>query len=269
MTERSFEDLIAEAQATPMTGWDFGFLRGRSATTPLPWQYGAVVADHLPGEMPMLDLGTGGGEVLAGLPTRPALTVAAEGWPPAVPVAARRLRPLGIPVICYRGAPDNSDQYPVTVPAAGPPDRLPFGDAAFGLVLSRHESFRASEVARVLAPGGYFVTQQVDLHDDDDYRTALGLAVEPGPAQSWLPQARQQVRAAGLAEERAERAVQQVSYSDVGALAWYLFQAVPWIVPEAGLAACEPALRRLHEQLREEPFTARANRFFLIARKPD
>jgi len=267
MTERSFEDLIAEAQATPMTGWDFGFLRGRSTTTSLPWRYGPVVADHLAGDLPMLDLGTGGGEVLAGLPARPARTVAAEGWPPAVPLAARRLRPLGIPVIRYLGAPDNRDQHPADGPA-DLPDRLPFADAAFGLVLSRHESFRASEVARVLAPGGYFVTQQVDLHDDDDYRTALGLASDPEPAQSWLPEARQQVRAAGLAEERAERAVQQVSYSDVGALAWYLFQAVPWIVPEAGLAACEPALRRLHEQLREAPFTARANRFLLIARKP-
>jgi SAM-dependent methyltransferase len=185
-----------------------------------------------------------------------------------VPVAARRLRPLGIPVIRYLGAPDNLDQHPVAGPAAALPDRLPFADDAFGLVLSRHESFRASEVARVLAPGGYFVTQQVDLHDDDDYRTALGLTSHPERAESWLPDARWQVQAAGLAEERAERAVQQVSYSDVGALAWYLVQAVPWVVPEAGLPACEPALRRLHAQLRGAPFTARAHRFLLIARKP-
>ena len=268
MGDRSFEDLIAEAQASPMTGWDFGFLRGRSATTSLPWRYGPVVADHLAGDLPMLDLGTGGGEVLAGLPARPARTVAVEGWAPNAPIAARRLRPLGIPVIRYQPAPDNLGQPPAAGPAADLPDRLPFADAAFGLVLSRHESFRASEVARVLAPGGYFVTQQVDLHDDDDYRTALGLASDPGPAESWLPEARQQVRAAGLTVERAERAVQQASYTDVGALAWYLIQAVPWVVPEAGLPACEPALRRVHERLRGAPFTARAHRFLLIARKP-
>ncbi|HEU5418719.1 MAG TPA: methyltransferase domain-containing protein [Streptosporangiaceae bacterium] len=267
MGERSFDDLIDEALAAPMTGWDFSFLRGRSATTPLPWDYGSVVADLADGQ-PLLDLGTGGGEVLAALPARPGRTVAAEGWAPNVPVAGRRLRPLGIPVIHYLSAPENPGQDLAAGPAtAGLPDRLPFRDATFGLVLSRHESFRASEVARVLAPGGHFITQQVDLHDSDDYRAALGLAADPAPDESWLAAARQQVRAAGLAEIRAERAVQQASYSDIGALAWYLLQAVPWIVPE-GLAGCRPALHRLHEQMREAPFTARAYRFLLVAQKP-
>ncbi len=270
MSELTFETLMDEALAAPMTGWSFRFLRGRSTAAPLPWNYGAVAAG-LAGDRPLLDLGTGGGEVLAGLPARPARTVATENWAPNVPVAARLLHPLGIPVVHYQAAPANLAQDAGPGPADRP-DRLPFRDGAFGLVLSRHEAFRASEVARVLGPGGHFVTQQVDLHDDDDYRAALGLAAGPAAgrpaAESWLPAARQQVRAAGLTELRAERVVQQISYADVGALAWYLVRAVPWLVPEAGLPAVRPGLRRLHDQMREAPLTVRAHRFLLVARKP-
>jgi hypothetical protein len=43
----------------------------------------------------MLDLQSGGGELLAGLPTLPPLMVATEGYTPNVAVAARRLRPRG------------------------------------------------------------------------------------------------------------------------------------------------------------------------------
>lgn len=37
------------------------------------------------------------------------MTVATEAWPPNVPIAAARLRPLGIPVVQDEGAPDNTD----------------------------------------------------------------------------------------------------------------------------------------------------------------
>ena len=38
---------------------------------------------------------------------------------------------------------------------------LPFGAGAFELVLNRHEELDPAEVARILAPGGRFLTQQV------------------------------------------------------------------------------------------------------------
>jgi SAM-dependent methyltransferase len=83
--------------------------------------------------------------------------LAAEAWPPNVPVAAARLRALGIAVVQDEGAPENDTQHPGR-------GRLPFRDEAFDLVTNRHEAFQAAEVRRVLAPGGTFVTQQVDYH---------------------------------------------------------------------------------------------------------
>jgi len=45
-------------------GWDFSYLDGRTATDPLPWDYRAVVDEHLKPSGRLLDMGTGGGEFL-------------------------------------------------------------------------------------------------------------------------------------------------------------------------------------------------------------
>ena len=184
-----FAALVGDALAAPFTGWDFSYLRGRTSAGPLPWDYRAEAARITRGAASLLDLGTGGGERLSRL-ARPPRTVATEAYGPNVPVAAARLRPLGVPVVWCEPAPDN------TTPddKAG---RLPFAAATFSVVISRHEAFTAREVARVLRPGGWFVTQQVDLRAYDDFYAGLGLPPPGGPA-SWLPLVREQVTAAGL-----------------------------------------------------------------------
>jgi hypothetical protein len=95
----SFDVLLAEALAAPFTGWDFRWLRGRSDVEPLPWDYRAEIAERAGHADRMLDMGTGGGEVLAGLQVRARLTAATEAWPPNVPVAQSRLRPRGIHLV--------------------------------------------------------------------------------------------------------------------------------------------------------------------------
>jgi SAM-dependent methyltransferase len=122
----------------------------------------------------MLDMGTGGGEALSGLPDRAPRTIATEAWPPNVPVAGRRLLPLGIPVIQDEAARGNIDQN-----GANEGGSLPFRDGSLDLICNRHESFLALEVSRVLAPGGTFVTQQVDYHDNDDLAQILA-SLTPG-----------------------------------------------------------------------------------------
>jgi SAM-dependent methyltransferase len=208
----------------------------------------------------MLDLGTGGGEVLSRLPHRAAFTVATEAWPPNVPVAARRLRVLGIPVVWDEAALDNFDQYGVR-------GRLPFRDGAFALVSNRHEAFYAPELARVLRPGGTFVTQQLDRHSFDDFYLALEMT-PPDEPDSWLPRARQQVEEAGLQTVTASIAEEREYFDDVGALVYYLGKAVTWAVLGFDVESCMPALRRLHERMQLGPLLIRQRRFLLIAAKP-
>jgi hypothetical protein len=114
---RSFEDLVAEADAVSVDGWDFSWLDGRATEQRPTWGYQRLMAGRLAVARAALDLQTGGGEVLAGAGRLPPVTAATEGWPPNVAKATRLLRPRGVVVVAAR---DDA-----------PP---PFADDAFDLV---------------------------------------------------------------------------------------------------------------------------------------
>ncbi|HEY2506461.1 MAG TPA: class I SAM-dependent methyltransferase, partial [Streptosporangiaceae bacterium] len=220
----AFDELVTEALTAPFSGWDLSWLDRRSWTEPLPWDYGARVAALSRSARTMLDMGTGGGETLSALPNRSPRTIATEAWPPNVLVAGRRLQPLGIPVIQCEAASDNMDQSGVNDGG-----RLPFRAGSLDLICNRHESFLALEVSRVLAPGGTFVTQQVDYHDNDDLAQILGIETPEEP-DSWMGLAERQVTEAGLVIEEAARADQRIRFDDIAAVVFYL-KAVSWSIP--------------------------------------
>lgn len=254
-----FDALLAEALATPTEGWDLTRYGDRLTSTRPPWDYWAMVAELSAGVAAMLDMGTGGGELLAALGgPRPPLTVATESWAPNVSVAARRLRPLGIAVVHAEGAPDNDAQSPDE--RCG---RLPFRDGAFGLVVSRHEAFHALQVARVLAPGGTFLTQQVGWSYDDLHE--LVGAAWPGPSRVTRGLLEGQARDAGLwVEAGGEAEVAQV-FADVGALAWYLRQ-IPWAVAGFDVRRDAARLRAVHERISATgPASVRMRQFWFRA----
>jgi SAM-dependent methyltransferase len=256
-----FDELVTEGMTTPFSGWDFSWLDRRSTTEPLPWDYGARVAAIARSARTMLDMGTGGGEILARLPARASRTVATEAWPPNVPMAGRRLRPLGVPVIQSEGASDNLDQD-----GGSDSGRLPFRDGSFDLICNRHESFLAAEVSRVLAPGGTFVTQQVDYHDNDDLAHLLGIET-PAEPDSWIGLAERQVTEAGLVIEEAKRADQRVHFDDIAGVVYYL-KAVSWSIPGYSLEKHRDRLRALYEDTSAWPVGTRGHRFLVVAVKP-
>ena len=155
---RTFEDLAAEAEAAPVDGWDFSWLDGRATEERPPWGYARLAAARLAAAGTALDLDTGGGEVLAGLPAWPPRMVATESWPPNAARAARLLRPRGGWLIA--ASPD------------GP--ALPFRTAVFDLVISRHpvDTWWA-EVARVLRPGGAFLAQEIGARSNAELYQAI------------------------------------------------------------------------------------------------
>ena len=255
----TFDDLVTEAQAAPFSGWDFSWLGHGAPAGRLPWNYRREVARRAELSDTTLDMGTGGGEWLSRLSPLPRRTVATEAWPPNAPVAAARLRPLGIAVVTDEGAPDNMAQDHADR------GRLPFRDGAFGLVASRHEAFRAAEVARVLAPGGSFITQQVDFHSYDDLYQIVGLDAPERP-ESWLPLALRQLRDAGLTVQAAVRGAERHELRDVGALVYYL-RVVGWAIPEYSLEACKSALRAAHQTPGIWPVPFRQRHFLVVATK--
>jgi hypothetical protein len=117
-TVAGFDELVTQALTAPFSGWDFSWLDRRSWTEPLPWDYSARIAALARKARTMLDMGTGGGEALSRLPHRAPRTVATEAWPPNVGLAARRLLPLGIPVIQSEQRPTTWTRTPLTRAAA-------------------------------------------------------------------------------------------------------------------------------------------------------
>ena len=233
-------ELLKEAERRPLLGWDLS-REGRITYAP-PWDFEALVDPLMAASPDLLDMGTGGGEWLSRRPFPRGRTVATEGWLPNVPVARARLAPLRIGVVAVVGAPDNADQSGLTsLPA------LPFAGGAFHLIVNRHESFVASEVFRLLAPGGRFVTQQVGSGAGEPFRAMLG-APSPPAAASWnLGDAIRQVRASGLELAETGEGAALIRFADVGALAWYLVH-VPWVMPEFSIARHRRALEELHER---------------------
>lgn len=138
-------------RARTFSGWTFSDMKVTTLGADLPWNYDALGREAAVGASRVLDLDTGGGEriqeITRGLPAR---VVATEQWGLNAPVAGRRLRPLDIAVV--RSAP-------------GTDTPLPFRAKTFDLVLNRHGAIAESEIARVLVPGGTFLTQQVDPAD--------------------------------------------------------------------------------------------------------
>ncbi len=246
---RDFDDLVEEAARRPTSGWDFRFLDGRMTEDPLPWSYeeraGQLVRAT---RAPVLDLGTGGGELLSSLAPLPPGSRATEGWPPNVPVARRRLAALAVDVV-----------------EPGPDGSLPLPSGAFGAVLDRHEAYDPAEVGRVLAPGGVFVTQQVG---SDDGRELSALLEGPPPDRDahWnLDAAVAGLEGAGLAVTRARQARTLRRFHDVGALVSYL-RMVPWQVPGFDAPTHRGPLLRLHRNMaRGRPLTCTVHRFLVEA----
>lgn len=239
MMATSGDRLLQEALEIPFRGWDFSVLGDRLVVEPPSWSFEQIVDDEASRSASMLDMGTGGGEWLSSR-RLPVGTIATESWPPNVAIAAARLGPSGIPVVHDEGATDNADQA-----TSEPRGRLAFRDAAFDLVVSRHEAYVANEVRRVLRDRGAFVTQQArsgapQFHDL--------LALETPPTDDFhLDLAVEQLQGAGLRVEQSAIGAVTTVFADIGALAWYLSN-VPWVsatsrsyVTERRYCACTAA----------------------------
>ncbi|MGH2391027.1 MAG: class I SAM-dependent methyltransferase, partial [Chloroflexota bacterium] len=140
-----FEQLIDGAAAQPFAGWDFSYLRDRWDEEHPDWDYRELVRRRFAGAHALLDMGTGGGEVLESLAPLPPRTTATEGYAPNVEIARHRLSRLGVEVVAVAGAPDNLEiEEGVGIGS------LPFPDAGFPLVINRHESYYPAEGYRLL-----------------------------------------------------------------------------------------------------------------------
>jgi SAM-dependent methyltransferase len=249
---RSFDELVGEADQVPVDGWDFSWLEGRATEERPPWAYAHDLARRLERARAAVDLQTGGGEVLAEAGKYPPIAVATEGWLPNLVVAAARLRPLGVVVIGH-------DQTAA----------LPFVESSLDLVTSRHPvSTDWAEIARVLAPGGTFFSQQVGPASMVELSEAF-LGPLPGADRWRRPEdARAGAERSGLEVVDLQTVGLRAEFHDIGSIVYILRKCV-WWVPGFSVQRYRDTLRRLHQRIADEgPFVAHATRFLIEARQP-
>lgn len=249
---RSFDVLVAEAEAAPVDGWGFAWLDGRATEERPGWGFAHLLAQRLADVPSALDIDTGGGEVIVQAPSLPTRMAVTEAWPPNLVRAREVLEPRGVDVVATRAD-----------------EPLPFADASFALVSARHPVAPDwAEIHRVLIPGGRYFAQHVGP------RSAAELSeyfVGPWPGVDRRDPRTEAAaaRAAGLVVDSVRTARCRMEFLDIGAVVWVLRKCV-WWVPDFTVDRYRDRLRALDAQLRAgTPFTAHSTRHLFEMHRPD
>ena len=239
-------------ECEPFTGWDFSHLDGRMLEAQAPWSYSTRAKELMRQARSLLDMGTGGGERLLKLREHwPPKVVVTEDYPPNIRLATERLSPYGVKVFDVSLEEDNP---------------MPFEDAEFDLVMNRHSGMNVSEVSRVLAPGGTFLTQQVHGLTIVDLISAFDGA--PRWPEATPEKYLSQLRSAGLTIVDCREWSGPLAFKDVGAIVYYL-KAVPWLVDGFSVDTHLKYLEKLQDKLDAGEELVFTNRRYLIeAHKP-
>ena len=252
MTHDELLQIWQREEKEPFAGWDFSHLDGRMIEESPPWSYMARAGELMRHATSVIDLDTGGGERLLALRNdRPATVVATEDYPPNFKLATARPAPLGAHVVSVSLNEDNP---------------MPFADGEFDLALNRHGSFNPAEIARILAPGGIFLTQQVHGLWAQDLLAAFGVSPQwpdatPG---KYVPR----LEAAGLLVSTVNEWQGRLRFTDVGAIVYYL-RAIPWEVPGFTVETHQDNLFALQSRLESGDELVFEARLYLIeAHKP-
>jgi SAM-dependent methyltransferase len=251
MNVKEFIETWKHEEQQPFYGWDFSYLDGRMIEEQAPWSYSTRATELMRQSLSVIDLDTGGGERFLKLKAYwPGKVVATEHYPPNFRLATECLSPLGAQVM------------DVHLTDVGP---MPFANGEFDLVLNRHAGFNSREVARILAPGGTFLTQQVHGLWAFDLLAVFGAKPQWPTAtpEKYVPE----LKAAGLTIVNLQEWSGQLSFTDVGAIVYYL-KAVPWLVPGFSVDKNSKQLLTLQHQLESgESLTFVARKYLIEAHK--
>lgn len=230
-------------------GWDFSYIKNKLIEEKPPWNYVEIAKKLLRRSNSVLDMETGGGEIFSSLAPFSNQAVAYEGYKPNIPIAKKRLEPLGVKVV------ECTDII-----------NLPFNNEEFDLVLNRHGAINAKEIYRILEKGGTFFTQQVTGSDDSQ-----DLVKEFNAKRKFsninLENYEKQLTDVGFKIIKSKKWKGKKIFKDVGAIVYYL-KAIPWIVPRFSVDNNLSDLMRLQKKLeKNKQLKFDTARFMILAKK--
>ncbi|MFJ2047844.1 class I SAM-dependent methyltransferase [Paenibacillus marchantiae] len=235
-----------------LNGWDFSSLKVTSEG--IEWNfYEEVIRCTEPSDL-LLDIGTGGGEAVLSISNAALLLVGIDLSRGMIETAQRNLKASG----------SRSNVRFVHMNA----EQLTFPDQFFNVVSSRHCDFCATEVFRVLADGGVFLTQQVSEHDKCNISKAFdrgqSLGVQPG---TLMERYKRELREAGFRDIEAHEYNATEYYATPDDLLFLLTHAP--IIPGFGEKESDlEHFQQFVEQNRcDKGIRTNSARFMLTARK--
>lgn len=202
----------------------------------------------------MLDIGTGGGEVLLSIAEEALLLVGNDLAQGMIETAQYNLQATG----------GHSNVRFLHMDA----EKLNFPDHFFNVISSRHSGFSASEVFRVLTQGGVFLTQQVSEHDKFNISEAFGRGqsrgIQPG---TLMERYKHELQTAGFHDIQAREYNVVEHYATPEDLMFLLTHAP--IIPDFGKVDTdfERFQQFVNEHHDEKGIRTNSARFMITARK--
>jgi SAM-dependent methyltransferase len=194
-------------------GWDWSQLR--FTRDPTPFDYVKVAREVVSPQDRVLDIGTGGAEILLALELATASTIAIDHQRSMALTARERIAASGQTIEL----------------AVGDAAALPFPGECFDRVLCRHATADPVEVARVLRPGGVYLYQQVGSRNTQNLFDAFGwgsnweqFVADPIPPRSRHALAAE-YEALGCQILRSDEYEVGYAFSDLDSLVFFLQNA--------------------------------------------
>lgn len=242
----------SEENVAHMKGWDFSHIESRykSYEDELSWDYKKIVKSFLNPETKLLDMDTGGGEVLLSFNHPYNLTTITEGYAPNVKLCEETLGAKGIRV-CE--VTDYSN--------------MPFEDNEFDIIINRHGAYNVKELYRILKPSGVFITQQVG--EDNDRELVNFLLPE---SKKVYPGMKLEIQKAlfentGFNILMSDEEYKPIEFYDVGALVWFA-RIIKWEFVGFSVEKCfEQLLEAQRIVDKDGCIKGTIHRYFIVAAK--
>ncbi len=228
-------------------GWDFSYLEGRWEDEELPWDYEKIVCQHLKKDNKLLDMGTGGGELLLSLQHPHINTSVTEAWEPNLKLCKETLEPLG-----------------VTVRQVFSDNKLPFDDNTFDIIINRHEDYDANEVKRTLKADGIFITQQVGGKNNNELSRFLIPGFKSDVLDFELSKEVNRFKELDFTILYENEYFPYVKFFDIGALV-YFAKIIVWEFPGFSVERCFNQLCELEWKIKKNGYLETLEHRFIIA----
>ena len=249
--QAELKELWMKEESENFTGWDFTKLNEKIIDEPLPWSYKDIVLKYLKSNYQLLDMGTGGGELLLTLNHPYQNTSITEAYEPNYKLCTKTLKPLGIGVHFLEN--DN---------------KLPFDDHKFDLIINRHEAYNTDEVFRILKPGGFFITQQVGpMNNQSLSRFLLSDPSFKLCFDCGFDKDLERLSQSGFEIVSNLEYYPESKFLDTGALVQFA-KIIEWEFPNFSVAKCFDQLLEIHDIICKEGFyTSSQHRYLIVAHK--